>query len=59
MAKDHPLLMELVELADSVDMAMLSAERGDDAKLNAWLEEIEDEAGKLAAKTRGASYEQH
>jgi hypothetical protein len=40
-------------------MAMLSAERGDDAKLNAWLEEIEDEAGKLAAKTRGASYEEH
>jgi hypothetical protein len=47
MDKDHPFLPELVELYDSVDMAMMSAERGDDCKLHAWLEEIRDEADKL------------
>jgi hypothetical protein len=31
MGKDHPLLSELVDLADSVDMATMVAERGNDA----------------------------
>jgi hypothetical protein len=52
MGKDHPLLPELVELYDSVDMAMMSAERGDDCKLHAWLEEIRDEVDKLVTKTK-------
>lgn len=57
MAKDHPLLNDLVELADSVDMATLAAERGNDAALNAWLEEIRDDAAKLAEKTNGETAE--
>ena len=40
-----------------VDMAMMSAERGDDSELHAWLEEIQSEASKLVARTRRASYE--
>ena len=58
MGKDHRLLLELVELVDSVDMALMSAERGDDGKLHAWLEEIEDEASKLVAKTRDAAFDE-
>jgi hypothetical protein len=57
MDKDHPLLNDLVGLADSVDMATLAAERGNDAALNAWLEEIRDDAAKLAEKTNGVPYE--
>jgi hypothetical protein len=49
--KDHPLLNELVELADSLDMATLAAERGNISALNAWLEDIRDDAAKLAEKT--------
>jgi hypothetical protein len=58
MGKDHRLLLELVELADSVDMALMSAERGDDGKLHTWLGEIEDKASKLVAKTRDAGLEE-
>jgi hypothetical protein len=54
MPKDHPLLNDLIELADSIDMATMVAERGNDPALHAWLEEIRDEAAKLADKTRGA-----
>ena len=57
MDKDHPLLNDLVDLADRVDMATLAAERGNDAALNAWLEEIRRDAAKLAEKTHGALYE--
>lgn len=57
MNKDHPLLNDLVELADSVDMATLAAERGNDAAPNAWLEEIRDDAAKLAETTHGALYQ--
>ena len=57
MDKDHPLLNELIKLADSVDMATLAAERGNGAALNAWLEEIRDDAAKLAEKTHGDRYE--
>jgi hypothetical protein len=55
-AKDYPLLSELVELADSIDMATRAAERGDDAALHAWLEEIRDDAAKLADRTHHAFY---
>ena len=57
MDKNHPLLNDLVDLADSVDMATLAAERGNDAALKAWLEEIRDDAAKLAEKTHGAFYD--
>jgi hypothetical protein len=57
MNKDLPLLHDLVDLADSVDMATLAAERGNYAALNAWLEEIRDDAAKLAEKTQGALYD--
>ena len=50
-AKDHPLLSELVELADSIDMATMATERGNDAALHAWLVEIRDDAAKLAHRT--------
>jgi hypothetical protein len=55
-AKDHPLLSELVELADSIDMATMAAERGVDAALHAWLAEIRDDAAKLADQTHHAFY---
>ena len=58
MPKDHPLLNDLVELADSIDMATMAAERGHDSALHAWLEEIRDDAAKLADKTRDAFYEE-
>ena len=58
MEKDHPLLNDLVELADSVDMATMAAERGNDSALHAWLEEIRDDAAKLADRTRDAFYEE-
>jgi hypothetical protein len=56
MGKDHPLLSELVDLADSIDMATMAAERGNDAALHAWLEEIRDDAAKLAEQTHHAFY---
>jgi hypothetical protein len=56
MGKDHPLLGELVDLADSIDMATMAAERGNDAALHAWLEEIRDDAAKLAGQTQHAFY---
>jgi hypothetical protein len=59
MPQDHPLLNDLVELADSIDMATMVAERGNDAALHAWLEEIRDDAAKLADKTRDAFYEEN
>jgi hypothetical protein len=58
MPKDHPLLNDLVELADSIDMATMAAERGNDSALHAWLEEIRDDAAKLADKTRHAFHEE-
>lgn len=57
MDKDHRLPNDLVGLADSADMATLAAERGNDAALNTWLEEIRDDAAKLVEKTHGALYE--
>ena len=54
--KDHPLLSELVDLADSIDMATMAAERGNDAALHAWLEEIRDDAAKLADQTHHVIY---
>ena len=57
MDKDHPLLNDLVDLADRVDMATLAAERGNNAALNAWLEEIRRDAANLSEKTHGALYE--
>lgn len=57
MDKNHPLLPELVALSDSVDMAMMWAERGDDCSLHAWLEEIQDEASKLVGKTKVTTFE--
>jgi hypothetical protein len=56
MAKDHPLLGELVDLADSIDMATMAAERGNDVALHAWLAEIRDDAAKLADQTHHAFY---
>jgi hypothetical protein len=56
MGKNHPLLSELVDLADSIDMATMAAERGNAAALHAWLEEIRDDAAKLADQTHHAFY---
>ena len=53
---NHPLLGELVGLADSVDMTTMAAERGNDEALHAWLEEIRDDAAKLADQTHHAFY---
>jgi hypothetical protein len=54
MDKLHPLLSKLVDLADSVDMATMMAERGNNGALHAWLEEIRDDAADLAEATREA-----
>jgi hypothetical protein len=43
-------------LADSIDMATMAAERGNNAALHAWLEEIRDDAAKLADQTHHAFY---
>jgi hypothetical protein len=44
------LLKDLIELADDVDLAILSAERGDNLALEARLEEIRDHSIALVAK---------
>ena len=59
MEKDHPLLSELGGLADSIDMATMTAERGNDAALHVWLAEIRDDAAKLADQTHHAFYGRH
>jgi hypothetical protein len=48
----------LIELADSIDMATMVAERGNDSALHAWVDEIRDDAAKLADETRGALYKE-
>jgi hypothetical protein len=52
MSQSHCLMRKLVELADSIDMATMAAERGHFVALHAWLEEIRDDAACLADATR-------
>jgi hypothetical protein len=39
-------------------MAAMAADGGNDSALHAWLEEIRDDAAKLAEKTRDAFHEE-
>ncbi|HEX6609711.1 MAG TPA: hypothetical protein VF051_02935 [Hyphomicrobiaceae bacterium] len=57
MSQSHSLLRKLVELADSIDMATMAAERGHFVALHAWLEEIRDDAACLADATRDGQIE--
>jgi hypothetical protein len=36
MSIDHPLMHQLLKLSDDVDLAMRSAERGDELSVQAW-----------------------
>jgi hypothetical protein len=57
MGQSHSLMRRLVELADSIDMATMAAERGHFVALHAWLEEIRDDAACLAEATRDGHIE--
>jgi hypothetical protein len=57
MSQSHCLMRKLVELADSIDMATMAAERGHYDALHAWLEEIRDDAACLADATRDGHIE--
>ncbi len=57
MSQSHSLMRKLVELADSIDMATMAAERGHFVALHAWLEEIRDDAACLADATRDGHIE--
>ena len=57
MSQSHCLMRKLVELADSIDMATMAAERGHLSALHAWLEEIRDDAACLADATRDGHME--
>ena len=50
-------MRKLIELADSIDMATMAAERGHYDALHAWLEEIRDDAACLADATRDGHIE--
>ena len=51
-AKDHPLLSELVELADSIDMATMAAEDGQRPRRWERLHEVINRVAQVRAENR-------